>query len=108
MTTPIRVLLVEDNPGDADLTRETLQDSKLHLYFESEGSALELAPIVQMGPAPASSSDSFYFFNRVDPDDMVRFVSYHHPDSPELSVESTGLLAFVRSISSRERSGSND
>ncbi len=29
MTTPIRVLLVEDNPGDADLTRETLLEGKL-------------------------------------------------------------------------------
>lgn len=31
MTKPIRVLLVEDNPGDADLTRETLADGKLHV-----------------------------------------------------------------------------
>jgi len=29
MTTPIRVLLVEDNPGDAHLTRDTLEQSKL-------------------------------------------------------------------------------
>lgn len=29
MTTPIRVLLVEDNPGDADLTKETLEEGKL-------------------------------------------------------------------------------
>lgn len=29
MTTPIRVLLVEDNPGDAYLTRDTLEQSKL-------------------------------------------------------------------------------
>ena len=29
MTTPIRVLLVEDNPGDAFLTRDTLEQSKL-------------------------------------------------------------------------------
>jgi len=28
---PIRVLLVEDNPGDADLTRETLEGSKLRI-----------------------------------------------------------------------------
>jgi CheY-like chemotaxis protein len=28
---PIRVLLVEDNPGDADLTREALEDSRLLL-----------------------------------------------------------------------------
>ncbi len=31
MTTPIRVLLVEDNPGDAELTRDTLEAGKLVL-----------------------------------------------------------------------------
>ena len=85
-----------------------MEDSKLHLYFESSGTALELAPIVQMGPAPSSSLDSFYFFNRVDPDDKVRLVSYHHPDSPEVTVEATGLLDFVRSISSRESPEADD
>mgnify|MGYP000934541527 CR=1 FL=1 len=29
MSGPIRVLLVEDNPGDADLTRETLEEDKV-------------------------------------------------------------------------------
>jgi two-component system, chemotaxis family, response regulator Rcp1 len=28
---PIHILLVEDNPADADLTRETFETSKLHL-----------------------------------------------------------------------------
>jgi CheY-like chemotaxis protein len=31
MNKPIRILLVEDNPGDADLTKETLEAGKLHL-----------------------------------------------------------------------------
>ena len=31
MDKPIHVLLVEDNPADADLTRETLETSKLHV-----------------------------------------------------------------------------
>ena len=31
MESNIHVLLVEDNPADADLTRETLETSKLHL-----------------------------------------------------------------------------
>jgi CheY-like chemotaxis protein len=31
MTRPIRVLLVEDNPGDADLTRDTLEAGPLQL-----------------------------------------------------------------------------
>lgn len=34
MTQPIRVLLVEDNPGDADLTKETLESGRLHLEIE--------------------------------------------------------------------------
>lgn len=34
MTTPIRILLVEDNPGDADLTRETLESSRLHVDID--------------------------------------------------------------------------
>jgi two-component system, chemotaxis family, response regulator Rcp1 len=31
MTSPIRVLLVEDNPGDADLTKDTLESGKVLL-----------------------------------------------------------------------------
>lgn len=31
MSETIRVLLVEDNPGDADLTKETLEENRLHL-----------------------------------------------------------------------------
>ena len=34
MTDPIRVLLVEDNPGDAELTRDTLLAGKLHLTID--------------------------------------------------------------------------
>jgi two-component system, chemotaxis family, response regulator Rcp1 len=31
MSQPINVLLVEDNPGDAELTKETLEAGKLHV-----------------------------------------------------------------------------
>jgi two-component system, chemotaxis family, response regulator Rcp1 len=34
MTKPIRVLLVEDNPGDAELTRETLEAGKVKLEID--------------------------------------------------------------------------
>lgn len=33
MTEPIQVLLVEDNPADADLTREAMEASKLYLHL---------------------------------------------------------------------------
>lgn len=41
MTDLVHVLLVEDNPADADLTRETLQQSKMHLELSvaPDGSA---------------------------------------------------------------------
>jgi two-component system, chemotaxis family, response regulator Rcp1 len=38
---PIEILLVEDNPGDVDLTREALENGKLHnnLHVVSDGEA---------------------------------------------------------------------
>lgn len=35
MTRPIHVLLVEDNPADADLTMETLETSKIHVNISA-------------------------------------------------------------------------
>ena len=36
---PVRILMVEDNPGDVDLTREGLAEAKLHneLFIASDG-----------------------------------------------------------------------
>src|SRR5690349_11570356 len=31
MSETIRILLVEDNPGDADLTKETLEENRVHV-----------------------------------------------------------------------------
>jgi len=41
MTTMIKVLLVEDNPADADLMRETIEPSKLHLDLTTAKDGLE-------------------------------------------------------------------
>lgn len=41
MTRPLRVLLVEDNPGDTDLIRESLQSGKLHLHVSSVSDGVE-------------------------------------------------------------------
>lgn len=39
MTVPIRILLVEDNPGDVRLTREALREAKMfnELHVASDG-----------------------------------------------------------------------
>ena len=41
MVKPIDILLVEDNPGDADLAREALENSKLHNDLSVVGDGME-------------------------------------------------------------------
>src|SRR3954454_2944331 len=53
MTRPIRVLLVEDNPADADLTRETFDVSKLHVDLSvAIDGAQAMAVLKKRGTAP--------------------------------------------------------
>jgi two-component system response regulator len=40
-STPIQVLLVEDNPGDVRLTREAFRDAKMHLDLHVVGDGME-------------------------------------------------------------------
>lgn len=35
MKTLLRILMVEDNPGDAELVKDTLEDSRLHLDIQN-------------------------------------------------------------------------
>jgi chemotaxis family two-component system response regulator Rcp1 len=51
MTDPIQILLVEDNPGDVELTREALLDSKLHMQLSVASDGVQaLAFLARTGP----------------------------------------------------------
>ena len=56
------------------------------LYVTRRGAerALQLLPLVRVGPSPSSAQNACYFFNRLDRD-RPRFVSYHFIDMPELN-----------------------
>ena len=41
MTDPIEILLVEDNPGDVELTREALHDGKVHMNLSVVSDGVE-------------------------------------------------------------------
>jgi chemotaxis family two-component system response regulator Rcp1 len=41
MTDPIEILLVEDNPGDVELTREALRDGKIHMNLSVVNDGVE-------------------------------------------------------------------
>ncbi|ODN69768.1 response regulator [Methylobrevis pamukkalensis] len=47
---PIQVLLVEDNPADADLTRETLETSKLHIELSVARDGVEALDHLRRAP----------------------------------------------------------
>jgi CheY-like chemotaxis protein len=50
MTVPIRVLMVEDNPGDADLTKETLEAGKIHVEISVAIDGVEALAILRRSP----------------------------------------------------------
>lgn len=53
MSRVVRVLLVEDNPGDAELTRDTLEECRLHLELEvATDGAAAVARLLGDGVAP--------------------------------------------------------
>lgn len=49
---PIEVLLVEDNPGDADLTRETFEANRLHLRLRIAVDGVEALRMLRAGARP--------------------------------------------------------
>jgi len=58
MTTAIQILLVEDNPGDADLTRESLAASKLRIELTVAVTGTEALDFLHKRGRFASASPS--------------------------------------------------
>lgn len=55
MTRPLRVLLVEDNPGDTDLIKESLLSGKLHLQVRSVSDGVEALAFLRKTGAYANA-----------------------------------------------------
>lgn len=80
----------------ASKATSTCLDTEL-IYLVSEGSsrALQLLPLMQIGPSPESAKNACYFYNRLEKDKRsVRFISYHFVEKPEYSTPSSGLTAL--------------
>ena len=78
-----------------------LDIERLYLTRKDAMRGLELLPLVQVGPSPASAKNACYFFNRVEKDGL-RFVSYHFADTPERKAsleEASAALKFWGSFS---------
>jgi hypothetical protein len=65
----------------------------LYLSKKDSTRALQLLPLVQIGPSPQSASNACYFYSRVDKEDL-RFVSYHFTGEPERIIPSSMLVSL--------------
>jgi hypothetical protein len=61
-----------------------LEVERLYLCNSNTGQALELLPLIQLGPPP-KSKNACYFFNRLEQDGTGRFISYHFEDRSEVT-----------------------
>ena len=59
-----------------------LDVERLYIIQTDARVALQLLPLVQLGPSPTSARNACYFFNRIERD-ALRYVSYHFIDQPE-------------------------
>ena len=66
--------------------------------------ALNLLPLIQVGPSPQSAKNACYFFNRLEKNG-VRFVSYHFIDKPELTDTFADTTEAIKIL--KESSGGN-
>src|SRR3954463_13474714 len=55
MTDPIEILLVEDNPGDVELTREALHDGKIHMHLSVVNDGVEALTFLRREGAHAGA-----------------------------------------------------
>lgn len=74
---------------------EPLDARRLHLLNGGSRHALQLVPLIQVMPAPKIDEDTCYFYNRMEPDGAVRWVSYHSVAEPELILDDPDVAKLV-------------
>jgi hypothetical protein len=73
---------------------------KNYLYFYSAGSSktLQLLPLIKIIPSPVRGETACYFYNRLDTDIKVRFVSYHFEDDSEVIQDFKDTARTVKTL----------
>jgi hypothetical protein len=101
-------LLVGSNSEFLKETRTmatALKLETLYLIAKECGRALPLLPLLQMRTSPQSAKNACYFFNRVEKDGGLRFVSYHFVDQPNREDRSVETSEVIRQLTALSASG---
>jgi hypothetical protein len=72
-----------------------LNVERIYLAVKAAPHALELLPLIQIGPSPQSAKNACYFFNRIEGTN-ARFVSYHYAEAPELKGQFDDVVEVIR------------
>lgn len=79
--------------------REPLDVRKLYLLNGASRHPLELIQLVRVMPGPKTGEDTCYFYNRVEPNGEVRWVSYHSTADPEFTADDPDVVKLLAELS---------
>jgi hypothetical protein len=74
-----------------------LDVERLYMMRNASANALQLLPLVQIGPSPTSAKNACYFFSRAEKDGLW-YVSYHFVDKPERKEPFEEVSAAVKFV----------
>ena len=78
--------------------RENLTDEALYLSSLQSGHAMRLEPFVRLSSPKTKEPVACFFFNRLEPGDDVRYVSYHTEDRPPLVEPFPDVVVAIDSL----------
>ncbi len=74
-----------------------MDEGRLHFVSEKTGKVCELLPFLHMGPAPAQTLDTCYFFNHFSKDG-ANFVVFQSPNKEELIINNGRMSELIEAI----------
>ena len=80
-------------------SNSALEEDGLYLLPREGGSALRLAPLVELQPGAFGANSDCYFYNRLQADG-IRFVAYHEAAESEALKQTTSTAALVADLTS--------
>jgi hypothetical protein len=78
--------------------KQPLDSASLYLLYRGNKSALELIPLLRMMAGQKTREEACYFYNRIQPDGNVRWISYHFHAEPEIVLADQRIVRFLSEL----------
>jgi hypothetical protein len=77
---------------------QPLDSASLYLLYRGNKSALELVPLLRMIAGQNTPEEACYFYNRIQEDETVRWISYHFHAEPEIVLADQRVVRFLSEL----------